>query len=316
MFSPPVGADMRIAIVGPGALGCFFAARMAQQQDHEVWLLDHLKERADLLDSAGLKLIEREKTFSVKVRAALCPEEIGRADLIIFCVKSHDVSSAIERVRPLAADDNLLIAFQNGIAHHRVLQEEYPGPWALGVTAQGAALEGPGIVRHGGDGATIIGFASPEERFFALLEKSAQIFEDAGINTEVSRKIRIHVWRKFVVNVGINALSVILNCPNGKICDSPLGRERLAKAVAEAVLVASAKDIEVGADPLAMTENVCKSTSINISSMLQDVRLKKKTEIEAINGALVREARMLGISVPENEKLVREVKAIEAQYLF
>jgi 2-dehydropantoate 2-reductase len=306
---------MRIAVVGPGALGCFFAARLAMQPGHEVLILDHAKERAEFIASKGLKLIEKERTFPVKVGVALYPEEIGRPDLILLCVKSHHVPIAIERIRSLAADDNLLIALQNGIAHHRVLQEEYPGPWALGVTAQGAALEGQGVVRHGGEGDTVLGFAVPEGRVSGLLEKSAQAFAAAGIPTVESREISIHVWKKFVVNIGINALTVIFDCPNGKILDSPPGRERMAKAVREAVMVAEAKGIRLGAEALALPEKVCRATAINISSMLQDVRRKKKTEIDAINGALVREARLYGIPVPENEKLERDVKAIEARYL-
>lgn len=306
---------MRVAVVGPGALGCFLAARLALQTGHAVWLVDHDKERAEFLASKGVELIERDRIFSAKVRVVLRPEEIGQVDLILLCVKSHDVSLAIKRLRPLALSDNLLIALQNGIAHHRVLQEEYHGPWAVGVTAQGATIEGQGVVRHGGGGDTVIGFVGPENRIIGALEKVAQILGEAGISTLVSEGIRTQVWKKFIINIGINALTAILNCPNGQILDTPEGRQRLAKAVNEAARVAGAKGIEVGSDPVAMTEKVCEATSTNISSMLQDVRRQKKTEIDAINGALVYEAGLLGIPVPENTKLVREVKAIEAQYL-
>jgi len=306
---------MRIAVVGPGALGCFFAARLALRTGHEVWLLDHDRNRAALLATKGLTLKEYGKTYCVKVRVTSLADEIGMVDLVLLCVKSHDVSSAIELIQPLASNENVLIGLQNGIAHNRILQEQYHGRWALGVTAQGATLESPGIIRHGGDGDTVIGSGAPDDFVDRLLVKSAQALEEAGIHTVVSREIHVPIWKKFVVNIGINALTVVLNCPNGKILESSRGRERLAKAVAEAGLVASAKGIAIGSDPVAMTEKVCEATAANISSMLQDVRRKKKTEIDAINGALVREARLYGIPVPENEKLERDVKAIEARYL-
>lgn len=306
---------MRIAVVGPGAVGCLFAARLAQLSGHEVWLLDHDKKRAALIGERGLILIEGEEKLSVNVSVSVHPEEMGLADLLILCVKSHDVASAIDQIRVLASSENLLLALQNGIAHHRVLHEKYPGPWAIGVTAQGAALEESGVVRHGGDGDTTIGFIEAINPMSnVLLGKAAKTFCDAGLRTLVGTKIEIQVWKKFIVNVGINALTVILDCPNGQLLKVPEGRRRLVKAVEEAACVARAKGIDVGADPVSMTVNVCEATAINISSMLQDVRRRQKTEIDAINGALVREARFHGIDVPENEKLIREVKEIESRY--
>lgn len=303
---------MKIAIIGPGALGCLMAALLADA-GNEVWILDHDDIRVSGLSGRGLVLERDGRRRLIPVKASARPAEIGPVEASMLCVKSHDVSSALKRSAPLLTSDTLLIAFQNGILHLNVLKNEFGhANWAIGVTSLGSTLIGPGHVRHGGSGITRIGFLQSVDN--SLLNPSATALTEAGIETRVVDNILEHVWGKLLINVGINALTAILDCPNGALLESGSATRRMTEAVREASVVGEAKGIRVTGDPVAMAIEVCKSTAGNISSMLQDVRKKRLTEIDAINGAVVAEAARLGIPAPINRELVREIKEIEKRY--
>lgn len=321
---------MKIVIVGPGALGCLLAASLLRSElsgktSHltpppSIILLDSSAERAALLTRQGLTLEEGDKAFSTAVHATSDPGTIGKADLFLLCVKSGDVPEAISRIAPILTSESLVITFQNGIGHlPHVLPWPLPGRVALGVTSQGATMIGPGRVRHAGHGPTLIGFPDPVDRdntkHQAKLHEIADFFTVAGLATEVVGDILDRVWGKLFINTGINALTAIHNCANGQLLSIPTAQEMMAGAVQEAVAVARAKGITILGDPVARTREVCRATATNISSMLQDVRRKKNTEIRAINGAVVAEAHTLGIAAPVNELLVRKVREIENLYL-
>jgi 2-dehydropantoate 2-reductase len=309
---------MKIAIVGPGALGCLLAASFAKKfSPSQIWLLDHDEERAAFLASQGIFLEKEGNKARFSVSATADPQRIGPAGYIFLCVKSYSMPDCLSMVRHLCAPGSLLLALQNGISHLGLLDSyTLPGQYALGVTSLGANLAGPGHVRFGGAGLTRMGFSHtilPGWR--KRLKKIAQLMDEAGLACEVSPAILTHVWNKLLVNVGINALTAITNCANGELVhDAGLLRD-LKAAVQEAAAVARAKGIDVDPDPVQMTLDVCAATASNISSMLQDVRNRRLTEIEAINGAIVRQAIRLHIDAPVNEKLVRKIHEIEQGYL-
>lgn len=314
---------MRIVVVGPGALGSLFAAALLMysgpegQAEHEVWLLDHDSNRARLLAERGLLLERGGERFSCPVRATSSAAEIGRADLVLLCVKSYDVASGLKRAASLLRADTLLLALQNGIAHLELVERRAGDCLAaVGVTALGATQLAPGYVRHGGFGLTRIGFLHPPTSYGAARLKSmAALLNDAGLATRIVADMRGQVWAKLLVNVGINGLTAIQGCRNGGLLDLPEVTDQLAAAVLEAAAVARALKIHVVADPVAATLEVCRATRDNISSMLQDIRHKRPTEIDAINGAVVELGRHLHVPVPMNELLVRQVKEIEGNYL-
>ncbi|MCD6389850.1 MAG: 2-dehydropantoate 2-reductase [Desulfobulbaceae bacterium] len=299
---------MKIAVIGPGALGSLFAAGISRAADHDLWLLDHNAQRAARLDNK-LLLNENGRELVCPMRITADARDIGPVDLVLLCVKSADVADALALAQPLLEANTLLIPFQNGIRHLDVLHD-LPFHVAIGVTAQGATLLAPGHVRHGGSGLTRINFLKPQsDRALKKLNTAVHLLNSCSFKTEISPNILSHVWAKLLVNVGINALTAILNCPNGDLLKEP-ARTRMVAAVREGAAVAKAMGIELPTDPVAMTQQVCRDTAANISSMLQDVRRGKKTEIEAINGALTAEAGKLNVPVPVNEELVRQVKEL------
>ena len=162
-----------------------------------------------------------------------------------------------------------------------------------GVTAQGATVLGPGHVRHAGQGETVIGPEGPSA------EEIVSAFTGAGFDARGVKDVNSLIWGKLIVNVGINALTAITRLRNGRLPELEGTRSVMEEAVGEAVGVAEAKGVELPyPDPFKRVLEVCKATSENIASMLQDILSHRITEVEFINGAIVREAKALGISTP------------------
>ncbi len=307
----------RVVIVGPGALGCLLATSLCRMTGEEIWVLDHDSQRAALLQHSGLTLERGDHLEHFPIQATADPQRIGPVDLVLLCVKSPALGQTLPSLLPLFTKKTLLLAWQNGIAHLSVLLgAKLPGAVALAVTSLGAHLVGPGRVRFGGAGATSLGFlgeASPEARL--ALQEVAELFRLAGLATQVEPDIMVQVWNKLLVNVGINALTAIQNCENGRLLENGEALALMRAAVLEAASVARAKGIAIAPEPVARTIAVCKATASNISSMLQDVRGNRQTEIEGINGAVLAEARQLGLPAPVNAKLFAAVKGLEKGYL-
>ncbi len=301
---------MIITVIGPGALGCLFAAFLSKA-GHAVWLLDHNLDRAGVINSQGICVDGYDGSACFPVRSTVDACEIGKTDIVLLCVKSYDVANALGRAAPLLEGGPLFVAMQNGLGHYEALRRA-GCLWAIGITAQGATLLQTGVVGHGGTGLTSLGFLDEVGAVGRRrLDEAALMLDEAGLLCQVSADIEASVWGKLLVNVGINALTAIYDCPNGVLLEDLHVRGQLSQAVCEAAAVAVAKGICIAADPVAEAESVCRATSNNISSMLQDIRHGRMTEIESINGAIVREAKTLGLAVPMNLKLTQRVRELQ-----
>jgi 2-dehydropantoate 2-reductase len=306
----------RVVVVGPGALGCLLATALSRISG-EVWMLDYDSRRAALLQHSGLTLERGGRLEHFAVQATADVRQIGPVPLVLVCVKSPALAQTLPSLRPLLTENTLLLAWQNGIAHLPVLLDaELPCVVGLAVTSLGAHLLGLGRVRFGGAGSTSLGLpgqVSQEAR--GALQGIAELFRSAGLEAVVEPDILAPVWNKLLVNVGINALTAIYNCENGALLRNGQALGLLRAAVLEAAGVAQVKGIGIAPDPVSRTIAVCRATADNISSMLQDVRSKRQTEIEAINGAVLEEARRLGVAAPVNAELFAAVKGLEKGYL-
>jgi 2-dehydropantoate 2-reductase len=309
---------MRILLVGPGALGCLLAAVISRTLDNSadhLSILDHNQERAALLNSQGIVFEADGQQHRISLTVTTDPAASGAAEAVILCVKSHDIARSLQFCQPLLNEGPLLLFLQNGIAHLDDGQPTGRAAIAYGTTTEGATLLGPGHVRHAGHGLTHLGFRNPDDdAFLNRLNQLAGIFSRAGLPTITTDRIIDRLWAKLFINVGINALTAIHDCANGDLLTLAGARERMRTAVAEAEMVARLQGIRIDGDPFAATEEVCRKTAGNISSMLQDVRRRRRTEIDAINGAVVRAGRQLGVDTPENARLLRQVREIESDY--
>ncbi|MHB8810798.1 MAG: ketopantoate reductase family protein [Desulfobulbaceae bacterium] len=315
---------MHIVIVGPGALGSLLTARlslhMAAQQgegggtDLQLTLLDYKPDRAGLLAQHGLLFENGNSRQHCRPEVTVAPQVCAGADILFLCVKANAVGAALERVRPFLSPDSILFALQNGIAHLQLLTT-LPCTPGVGITTEGATLLAPGHVRHGGAGLTRLGLLTlASANASGLLAQAVALLNAAGLTSRITGAPLKHVWAKLFVNVGINGLTALLRCPNGALLDSAKTREKMTLAVREAEAVARAGNIPIDEDPVAATFRVCEATRNNISSMHQDIRNRRRTEIDAINGAVVAAGRELGIPTPVNDELVRQVKELEAAF--
>ncbi len=309
---------MRIGIIGPGALGCLFASRLFSVVNKEdtVLLIDHRPERARHLNQQGIRCESLHSRQNIPVPVYSGPEEIGSIDVLFSCVKSYDLQHSLHFITPLLSPSTLFIFLQNGINHL-----QYGAPGKLQVTpvfatsSEGATRLGSGHIRHAGSGHTSLGFLSPQDKKAERqLQQLLLILQKSGFASSVTNDIRAKIWAKLFVNVGINGLTALHDRSNGQLLESATVLEQLTQLVQEAEQVARAADIVIHEDPLQSTLAVCRNTADNISSMLQDVRNRRPTEIDTINGAISRIGKELGIPTPKNDALITKIKKIEAAY--
>ena len=304
---------MKIVIVGPGAMGCLFAAFLSKSKE-EVWLLDKNKERAAKINQQGIIIEGISGNWQAPVKATALAKDIDKADLIIISVKSYDTKEAITHVRSLVDENSRVLTLQNGIGNIEIIGEIVGMEKVIGaVTNLGATLIDIGRTRHAGRGETVIGRI--DGKIPVEMRQIREIFNRIGLETRISRDIKGLLWSKLIINVGINALTAITRLNNGRLIEFEGTRRILREAVLEATRIAKRKRIRlIYDDPLAKVEAVCEATATNVSSMLQDVLRKRRTEIDFINGVIVRQGQALGIPVSVNSILVDLVKTIEASY--
>lgn len=303
---------MKIVVVGPGAMGCLFAAHLSKKE--EVTILDKDSKRAKAITERGIKIEGVSGNWQAKVRATTDANDIRDAELVIICVKSYDTKTAAKSIKDIIKDDTIVLTLQNGVGNIEIIGEIVGYDKVIGgVTSQGATLLGNGHIRHAGKGETIIG--KIDGKIPVQMRAIREAFNKVGLQTRISRDIKGLLWSKLIINVGINALTAITRLKNGKLIEFEGTRQILRLAVNEAVKVAKRKRIKlIYDDPLTKVEAVCEATSGNISSMLQDVLKKKRTEIDFINNVIVRQGQSIGIPVPINSTLVELVKTIESSY--
>ncbi|HSV93441.1 MAG TPA: 2-dehydropantoate 2-reductase [Desulfobacterales bacterium] len=302
---------MKVSIIGSGAMGSLFGG-MLSRAGHEVVLYDVYREHVEAIRRDGLAIEQAGSTevLSCRPEASTDPADTRGSDVLIVFVKSTATEAAARQFAPLAGPDTIALTLQNGLGNEAILRKHFGVErTAAGVTSQGATFLGPGRIRHAGKGPTHLGMASGSHRRLVAL---ATALAQAGFETHVEDDVAALVWSKLVVNVGINALTALVNRPNGRLLDLEETRSLMADLVAEAVAVAKARGITLTyADPLQTVYDVAKKTGANRSSMLQDFDRGRESEIDFINGAIVREAAETGIPVPVNAALARLVKALD-----
>ena len=306
---------MKIVIVGAGAMGCLYGAKLSAVSSNEVYLLDVWKEHIDAIRSRGL-IVEEQGADVVyrNVKAVSKAEEAGFCDLAVIFVKSTLTARAVEGNKAVFGPGTTALTLQNGLGNIELISKAVSaGNVIAGTTAHGATMLGPGKMRHAGSGNTIIGGLDGKNNARVVLV--AELLREAGLETDISDNVIGLVWDKLLVNVGINALTGITGLCNGELLDFPEIEMLLEEAVKEAAAVAEAKGIAlINKNPVAHTKEVCRATAKNKSSMLQDVTNRKPTEIQMINGAIVREGKMAGVPVPVNEVLTNLITFIQKKY--
>jgi 2-dehydropantoate 2-reductase len=305
---------MKIAVVGAGAMGSLFGAMLAEA-GNEIWLYDVWKEHVQTINQDGLSIEGQGRTRLVRLNATTDPDQIGQAELTIIFVKSNQTPSAAKTAQPIAGSDGSVVTLQNGMGNADLIADVIePDRILAGTTSHGATMLGLGCIRHAGIGATTIGAWAATERGRQRAGQIADLFNRAGIETEAVDDVRRVVWNKLLINIGINAITALSGIKNGQILDLEITRELSRAAVKEAMTVARAKEIKIREDAVDVVFKVAEATAVNRSSMGQDVDHKRRTEIAAINGFIVREAHKLEIEAPVNFTLTALIQTLEYHY--
>jgi 2-dehydropantoate 2-reductase len=303
---------MKICILGAGALGCSIGGAL-REAGSDVWLINRSKAHVDAINEHGLRVRDGPDERLVPVRAATDGRGIGPADLLVVLVKSFDTVGAIRAAAPMIGADTVVMSLQNGLGHEEILADEVGRPRVMaGKTYIGGVMLGPGHIISGTRGKqTIIG--ELDGRVSARAEAIAAEFSRAGLATEVSTNIIGTMWDKLLVNVSTGALAGITRLTYGPLYDVPEIEATAIAAVAEAMAVARAKGIELS---IREPRDAWVMASAGLprdfkTSMLQSLEKGSPTEIDFINGAVVREGERLGIPTPVNRALVACIKGIE-----
>jgi 2-dehydropantoate 2-reductase len=304
---------MRVAVVGAGAMGSLFGALLAESGT-DVWLIDIWEAHVRATQKAGLSIEREGQTRMVALNASTDPADVGLCDLVIVFVKSIHTADAARTAANLAGKNGLVLTLQNGLGNaDHIARDVDPRRVLAGTTSYGATLLGPGKIRHAGIGLTTIGMWRPGDP--ARAEDVAACFSRAGIETEVVTDVRGIVWGKLLINVGINAITALTGIKNGQLLDLEETVWLSRAAVKEAMAVAEAQHIDVRPDAVEHVLEVARATGSNRSSMGQDVDKQRMTEIGTINGAVVREAKRLGMQAPVNQTLTALVETLQTHYL-
>jgi 2-dehydropantoate 2-reductase len=198
---------MKIVIMGAGAMGSLFGGHLARSEE-EVWLVGNRKEQIDAILSVGLTIEKNEKTQIIRVNATSDVASVGKADLVIFFIKTYHTEKAVSNALVLQKEDTTFLTLQNGLGNEDVICKKVNrSNVMLGVTNHGATLIRPGYIRHAGWGKTYIG--ELDGKITDRATHIAQIFSSVGIETKVSPNIHDLVWNKLLTNVGINALTAL-----------------------------------------------------------------------------------------------------------
>jgi len=303
---------MKIAILGAGALGCAIGAALTEG-GHETWLLDRSAVHVEAMRSEGLQVDDAAGSRRVTVRAATEAAEIGPVELVVVLVKSFHTEAAMRGALALVGAETVVLSLQNGLGHEEVLAEVVGRERVLaGKTYVGGILRGPGHIESGVSGkATYIG--ELDGGITSRAQAIADAFNRAGLLTTVSNNIVGTMWDKLLINVATGALTGITGLTYGQLYDEPLLKTTALAAVSEAMAVAAAAGVE-----LSMTEPEQAWTlaaeglpTVFKTSMLQSLEKGSITEVDFINGSVVRWGQRLGVPTPVNATLTACIKGIE-----
>lgn len=304
---------MKICVLGAGALGCAIGGVLTED-GHEVWLINRGQTQVDALRQAGLTLREDGNDRQVAVHAATrCQDIGGTVDLVIVLVKSFHTREAIESARCIVGPHTVVLSLQNGLGHEDVLADVVGRKHVLaGKTYAGGVMLAPGHVLVSTQGKeTLVGEldGTLSERVQAI----AAAFNHAGLTTAVSDNILGTMWDKLLVNVATGALSGITGLPYGDLYAVPEVEACAVAAVAEAMAVAQAAGIQLTTtEPRQAWVKAADGLPAAFkASMLQSLEKGSATEIDYVNGAVLRWGAKHGVPTPVNQALVACIKGIE-----
>lgn len=296
---------MKIAVMGAGAVGCYYGGMLARAGNGVV-LIGRLQ-HVEVIERQGLRLESQTFDERIQVSASTDVNAVQGAELVLFCVKSTDTESAAAAIAPHLAPDALVLSLQNGVENADRLRAILSQDVLAAVVYIGTEMAGPGHVRHRGRGELVI------EPSRASAEV-AQALVAAGVPTDISDNVRGELWVKLILNCAYNALSAITQLPYGRLVKGAGITAVLRDIVDECVAVAKADNVTIPGDIDAAVRRIAESIPGQYSSTAQDLARRKPSEIDHLNGLVVRRGEALGVATPVNRLLHAVVKLLESKW--
>lgn len=307
---------MKTLILGSGAMGCLFGAKLTQA-GYDVTLYNRENERMKEIEANGIELhTPSDEVFRVAMRVSYDINDLeDDYDLILILLKSFATETVLTNIKPLIKENTVVLTLQNGVGNLENMQSVLPHAiHGVGGTGSGAVVLGHGKIAHRAVGKTTVGFL--DEKHEPKFQKIVKMFSSAGLEAEVSHNVLSVIWSKLLVNVAINSLTGITKLTNGDSVSTPEGEAIARELIKEAVAVARAEGVELHyTNPEdEIIALIREKFSRNESSMLTDVLQKRKTEIEVINGAIITYGKKHNIRTPYNELMVQLTHVLEKTY--
>jgi len=296
---------MKIAVMGAGAVGCFYGGMLARA-GHEVTLIGRPAHVEAIARRGGLQFESAIFDGVVPIGADTEASGVAGADVVLVCVKSADTEEAGREIAPHLKGDAAVICLQNGVDNAERLAAVLKRPVLPSVVYVAAGMGGPGHIQHHGRGDLIIG-PSPHS------DAIAKTFTDAAIPTVVSGEVLARLWDKLIINCAYNALSAIAQLPYGRLFEVEGAKQVMDSVIIECIAVAAALGIAVSPDIREKTFALVKMMPDQLSSTAQDLARGKPTEIDFLNGHVVRKGAEFGIPTPSNLALQVGVKLRELE---
>jgi 2-dehydropantoate 2-reductase len=311
---------MKVAILGSGSLGLLWGARMQPLFGESLHLLTRTREQAEFLNREGIRFTDLYGKTEQRVCRARWSERVadGKIDVLLVMVKQTHLPSVIPVIQKGTHRESQIIFWQNGWGHQERIAKLADRPWTyLAVTTEGALKEGPNAISHTGGGETAIGLYPPASKqphplFLCWMR---MLMEKYGPLIQYDRQILHKIWEKLAVNCVINPLTALYQVKNGALL-SPEYEGEWKEVLSEVVLVADQEGISLSYSEInEKVKSVCEKTAGNLSSMLQDLMRGQKTEVDFINGAIVRLGQKHRVNTPANSRLVSLIHEKEKHML-
>lgn len=297
-------APLQVAVLGAGAVGCFYGGMLARA-GHRVTLIGR-PQHVQVFEAQGLRMQTLAFDETVTVAASTDASAVARADLVLFAVKSPDTEAAGEQMREHLKPGALVLCLQNGVDNAERLRGVLPGvDVAAAVVYVATEMAGPGHLRHHGRGELVIEPSPASERV-------AQAHIAAGVPTEISDNVRGALWAKLILNCAYNALSAVGRIVYGELVQRPGVTGVMRDVVAECRAVAAADGVTLPGDVEAAVRRIAETMPSQYSSTAQDLMRGKPSEIDHLNGYVVRRGEALGVPTPANRVLWAVVKLVES----
>jgi 2-dehydropantoate 2-reductase len=304
---------VRVCIVGCGAVGSLFAAHLAQLDDVEVWAYDLAQDHVDAINREGLRLSGAGDVVG-KLRATSDDRALPPCDFGIVATKAMHTSAAIAATAHAFAE-GCVASVQNGVGNEEAIAEHVERV-IRGTTFPAGKVLGPGHVQWDVKGDTTLGPFEPRPAPLEEIERLAGACSRGGMPTEAVGDARGPQWRKVIFNAATNPVGALTGLTHGRVCEQPDLRRFVTGLVDEGKAVAAAQDIDLGEDPEDLIDHAAKPEVAydHKASMLQDVEAHRSTEIDYLNGGIVRFGEQLGVPTPLNQAVWALVKGVEGSW--